>query len=495
MKQLLILLAALVAAGCEAPKTAPTVGRYWARLQGAGTAEAGTAWFEYQAATETSWTTTPARAVSSGANLSALVEWISGLKPGTEYRQRLCRTEGGGAAECGLPTSFTTAAPTTLPWVIVDPEVTRHLKLTTGERFIVWGNNYVAPTGAPEPNLLVEDHFYDEAGFALIDADLERLTNLAPPDGLSNTIRMHLQLHAFLHDAVTPNREALARYARVVELAEDHGLYVMVTGLNYFYPADNPRWIAEQTDEGEHWDTQALWWNAMATALRYSPGAFSYDLMNEPYVSGGGIEPDGLARYTTVPANQYCDYGADEARGIHGTCFGQYVTAAPLGSRTAGEAAAQWVGRMVEAIRAAEHDSEVPHHLVTVGVGAFGMSNPFNSSTLVHEHQDFLSPHLYPEGEGAQDTIDLAAAIAALTTKPIIAGETFTFGPVERLIANTCNDGSVQGWIGQYDGRRLGDSCPPGRNVFGCALYDAWSDAQAKFGPAMRAGGCPPSIP
>lgn len=157
--------------------------------------------------------------------------------------------------------------------------------------------------------------------------------------------------------------------------------------------------------------------------------------------------------------------------------------------------AGQWVSMMAQAIRAAESDTQVPRHLITVGVGAFGMNNPFNSSPLAHQDQDFLSPHLYPDGEGAQAAIDLAAAIDAVTTKPIIAGETFTFGDVRRLIANTCHAGTVQGWIGQYDGRRLGDACPPGVNVFGCALFDAWYQVQADYGPAFRAGECPPEFP
>jgi hypothetical protein len=73
--------------------------------------------------------------------------------------------------------------------------------------------------------------------------------------------------------------------------------------------------------------------------------------------------------------------------------------------------------------------------------------------------------------------------------------ETFTFGPADRLISRTCDAGTVQGWFGQYDGRRLGDPCPPPANVIGCALFDAWYQIQANYGSAMRAGQCPPLLP
>lgn len=492
-------LVALLLAGCDTPARPAVSGRYWAHLWGHGAAPAdGLAWFEYKPRTAGSWAereASPARAIEAGEHLDAFDDWVSGLRPGTDYDYRLCRQEGTHVPDCGEVRSFATAAGSGLAWVVVDPQSPRHLKLQTGERFSPWGNNYVFVTGTGQANALVEHQMTSDEGMALIDADLQRLANLAPPDGASNVIRMHLQLHTFLRDAATPDREALAHYSQVIEHAEDHGLRVMVTGLNYFFPADNPPWVAAQTDEAAHWATQAVWWNAMAQAVRHSPGVFSFDLMNEPYPTGGQVGADGLARYSTVAPDAYCSYGEDPAHGVHGTCFGQYVTASP-GTRPAADVAAAWTQQLVQAIRTAEAKApEVPRHLVTIGVGAFGLNNSFNSSTRVHEHLDFLSPHLYPEGDGAQTTIDLAAGIAALTTKPIIAGETFTFGPVDRLIANTCNAGTVQGWIGQYDGRVLGDVCPPSGSWLGCALYDAWYQLQSDWGPTMRAGSCPPAIP
>jgi hypothetical protein len=471
---------------CDRPPPNAEAGRYWARIGGYGSAvENGTAWFEYRPSTITSWgfvPRTPVRPVVAGEDLSLADEWLYGLEPGTVYEYRMCHADFAGTTTCDETSpaySFTTRAPSGLPWIELDPTNSRHLRLETGERFTAWGNNYVAPNHTGLPNQLFEDQMYSETGQAFILADLARLRNLGPPTGRSNVIRIHLQFEGFLLDPVTPNREALARLARLVELAEDQELRVMITGLNYFFPADNPAWVALQT-EAERWASQALWWNQVASAIAKSPGVFAFDLMNEPYAQGGGVLADGRSRFTTVAPDAYCDYGEDASQGRHGTCFGQYVTATP-GTRTASEIMAEWTRRMVQAIT-----FDRP-----VGAGAFGMSNPINSSPAVHQHLDFLSPHLYPDRNNGQDAIDLAAAIAAISTQPIIAGETFPFGPVDRLISQTCNAGTVQGWFGQYDGRTLGEPCGAGV----CWLFDVWYALQRDWSTVMLAGGCPAPIP
>ena len=477
------------------PIVASDVGRYWARVSTRGsTADAALRlWFELKQAAQ-SWQAaarTPERQVEAGAADSSLEEWLIGLMPATTHDVRACYRDDTGAAACSSPQTFATKTPTTLQWIVVDPVDGKQLAFESGGRFVVWGSNYVGPTGGAV-HLQFEDAMYDDMGLALIEADLDRLANIAPPDGVLNALRMHLQLHTFLIDATTPKRSALAHFARLIERVEDRGLYVMVTGLNYFYPADNPVWIAQQT-EAEHWNTQAIWWNAMAATLRHSPGVFAYDLMNEPYSSGGSVA-DGFSRWTTVAHNEYCDYGSNPDAGIHGTCFGQYVSNG-LSGRTPDEIAAAWTRKMKDAIRFTEFAPNDTRHLVTVGVGAFGLNNSFHRSPGVRQELEFLSPHLYPEGADKGDAqINLAAELAK-SGKPVVAGETFTFGPVDRLISRTCNAGTVQGWFGQYDGRRLGDPCPAGVNPFGCALFDAWYQIQASYGPTIRSGQCPPLLP
>jgi Cellulase (glycosyl hydrolase family 5) len=488
-----------VVAGQDTPAvSAPVdVGRYSAHVFGRGTAGSPVAlWFEYKPDSVPSWIfvpRTPERSVAAGRDLSTVDEWLYGLTAGTGYSYRVCTRDAGGTVACDAPTAFATRARSPLGWITVDPASPRHLILPDGTRWVPWGNNYVGVTGARPNQRLVEDQMYDACGMARIDADLARLARIAPPGGTTNSVRMHLQLHSFLRDPTTPDPEALARLSRVIELAEDRGLRVLVTGLNDFYPGDNPAWVGQQTDEATHWATQALWWSSMAFALHDSPGVFGYDLMNEPYV-GGNVVHDGAVWWTNVAPTAYCSYGEDPARGSHGTCFGQFVTPDP-GTRPAAAVATAWTQQMVHAIRFLGPFANDQRHLVTIGVGAFGLANVFHSTPGVHAQLDFLEPHLYPDTNNGQDAIALAASLAQLTTKPIIAGETFTFGPVRTLITTTCAAGTVHGWIGQYDGRQLGDRCPDGVNPFGCALYDAWYTAQRDFGPTMQAGGCPPIEP
>jgi hypothetical protein len=482
----------------NAVPAAPVAGRYWAHVFAHGTAIAPvTLWFEYKPDSVPTWVfvpKTPERAIAAGTDLAAVDAWLYGLTAGTGYSVRACTRDAAARVTCdSAPATFATRAPAPLGWISVDPANPRHLMLPGGARWVPWGNNYVGVTGGAANHRLVEDQMYDAAGLARIDADLARLADIAPPGGATRTIRMHVQLARFLRDPATPDAEALARYAHVIEMAEDRGLRVMVTGLGDFYPGNNPAWVGQQTDEATHWASQALWWTSMAFALHDSPGVFAYDLMNEPYVGGNVIHPDGVW-WTNVAPTGFCSYGEDAAHGIHGTCFGQFVTPNP-GTRAAASVAAAWTQQMVHAIRYIGPFTNDPRHLVTIGVGAFGLSNVFHSSTAVHAQLDFLEPHLYPDTKQGQDAIDLAAALARLSPKPIIAGETFTVGPVRHLISVTCNAGTVHGWIGQYDGRRLGDPCPDGVNPFGCALYDAWYTVMRDFGPTIRAGSCPPVEP
>ena len=486
------------AADAAALPRAPETGRYWAHVFGHGAAAGPVAlWFEYKPDSVPTWVfvpRTPEQAIAAGRDLATVDAWLDGLNAGICYSVRQCTRDAAGNVACDpVAMPFSTRAPTPLMWVSVDPTSPRHLMTANRARWVPWGTNFVGVTGSAVNHRLVEDQMYDAAGLARIDADLARLANLAPPGGASTAIRMHVQLSRFLRDPTTPDHEALARFAHVIELAEDRGLHVMVTGLNDFYPGDNPAWVGQQTDEATHWATQSIWWSYMAFALHDSPGVFAYDLMNEPYVGGNVIHPDGVW-WTNVAPTGFCSYGEDTARGVHGTCFGQFVTPNP-GTRPAATVAADWARRMVHAIRFIGPFTNDPRHLVTIGVGAFGMNNVFHSSTEVHAQLDFLEPHLYPDGNNGQDAIDLAAALAQLTTKPIIAGETFSIGPVRHLISTACNAGTVQGWIGQYDGRRLGDACPPEENPIGCALFDAMYAVLRDFGPTMRAGGCTPVEP
>ena len=138
----------------------------------------------------------------------------------------------------------------------------------------------------------------------------------------------------------------------------------------------------------------ALWWRSMAYALRASPGVFAYDLINEPYASTLNRVIDGRVHWTNVPPDSYCDYGHWPEYGINGTCFGQHIMADGTG-RDPAEIATAWTRRMRQAIRYIGWFHNDSRHLITIGVGAFGLANVFHGAPGVRAELDFISPHLY----------------------------------------------------------------------------------------------------
>jgi hypothetical protein len=462
----LVMLCAIAAGADSCERTPPQVetGRYWARLTGYGIPSVPvTVWFEYRKPSNpTGWgfvPKTPERQVSSNADLSTHVEWLYGLEPGTTYEFRLCGRLDDGTTACDTTApafSFTTQPSSGLAFVEIAPNDPKRLALEDGSPFVPWGNNYVKVQEAGA-NALVGEVMYDAQGLAMIRRDFERLSNSAPPDGVLNVVRMHLEFKDFLVDASSLNREALARFARVIEIAEDEGLRVMVTGLGYLYPAENPLWMAQQ-NEAEHWAAQALWWNGVASALNHSPGVFAYDLINEPYVGGAPRIHDGLVHWTGVAPDEYCAYGENPDLGIHGSCFGQFLTPDTAG-RTNHEIATAWTEQMRHAIRYSGWFENDSRHLITIGSVPSWLGAPFNDNPGVAAALDFMSPHLYAEDDDQGDSvIALAASLSVLSGKPVIAGEMFPFTGIEdvqRIIANTCNANTAQGWIGQHDARTL----------------------------------------
>lgn len=472
------------------------VGRYWAFLDSRFETDApGEYWFEARESSSASWDaglTTPR--LSLGANESIPRAWVYGLKPGTAYQYRACHLGDGGTPRCteGARRTLTTRAATSMRWIVRDPTHARRLAYEDGGAFNPFGNNLVNIGGGGRYDL-IEDTMYSDAGMQRIASNFLRHKFAVPDAGALNTIRIHLQFAHFIVDGGAPHREAFARMAQVVELAEDRGLYLMLTGLNYFYPGDNPAWVYQQA-EAQHWATQALWWRNMATALAHSPSPFLFDLMNEPVVPGNWVM-GGEYWYMNINPRTYCSYGADPDAGIHGTCFPQFITSEP-GTRTRSAIAAAWVALMRQAIRGDGGVVVDARHLITAGAADTKMTDPFQAAS-VYASLDVISPHLYPTAaDGGQETIDFVAAQSALSGKPIVVGETFSLpGNPSRMVTKTCRAGTAIGWIGQQlGGDDFGGSCTlPG--PWFCAFWDLWYTQQRALGDYVLAGQCPPDVP
>ncbi|HEY6557037.1 MAG TPA: hypothetical protein VI072_07175, partial [Polyangiaceae bacterium] len=165
------------------------VGRYWAHLNGVIQTyeQPATYWYEVKESALSDWTwvhRTPRRRFAANSQPTQIRDWVTGLKPGTAYAYRLCGNADGAAVSCsdssGTLHTFTTKAPTTMKWVIVDPSSPKHLALEGGGRFIPWGNNWDKMHPSRGGYDLLEDRMYTEAGMQEIDVELDKLAASSP---------------------------------------------------------------------------------------------------------------------------------------------------------------------------------------------------------------------------------------------------------------------------------------------------------------------------
>ena len=225
--------------------------------------------------------------------------------------------------------AFTRAEP--LDHIRVSDDRTHFVRGESAERFIVWGVNY----DHDHAGRLLDEYWIDE--WPTVVEDFGEIKALG-----ANCVRIHLQLGMFLDAPDTPNGAALAQLAKLVQLAEDEGLYLDVTGLACYHKQNIPAWY-DKLSEQDRWKAQAVFWEAVARTCQDSPAIFCYDLMNEPILPGKEPESDWLA-------------------GELGGKFFVQRLALELKDRTREQVAEAWVNTMVDAIR--KHD---PRHMITVG--------------------------------------------------------------------------------------------------------------------------------
>lgn len=260
-----------------------------------------------------------------------------------------------------------------------------------GQRFIVWGVNY----DHDAPGRLLDEYW--EQDWPKVVEDFKKIKSLG-----ANLVRVHLQFGKFMDAPDRANAQALEQLGKLIELSEQMGLYLDITGLACYHKQNIPDWYDELSEEAR-WESQAVFWKAIAKRCKTSNAVFCYDLMNEPIVSGQKVEKEWL---TGELAGKY---------------FTQRISLDSRG-RTSREIAAAWVAKLCEAIR-----SEDQGHLITVGVipwvFVFGGGEPLFYSPEVGQPLDFASVHFYPEA-GKVD-----AALKALKKydvgKPLVIEEMF----------------------------------------------------------------------
>ena len=292
--------------------------------------------------------------------------------------------------------------------------------------FTPWGFNY----DHDENGRLLEDYWKEE--WQKVREDFQEMKDLG-----ANVVRIHLQFGKFMREDGEPNASELDKLVDLIELAEQTGLYLDITGLGCYHKKDVPAWYNEFSEK-DRWDMQARFWEAIAKTCARSPAVFCYDLMNEPVLPGAD---------------------KTETEWLLGEFGGKYFVqriSLDLAGRSRQQVAKQWVDHLVAAIR--KHDRR---HLITVGVipwvHVWPNAKPLFYSAEVAENLDFASVHFYPKS-GEIDKA-LAALKAYNIGKPVVIEEMFPLKcsgqSLREFILSSRDD--AHGWISFYWGKKIGE--------------------------------------
>jgi hypothetical protein len=287
----------------------------------------------------------------------------------------------------------------------------------------LWGVNY----DHDGPGRLIEDYWHDE--WPAVVEDFGEIKTLG-----ANCVRIHLQLGRFMKAPDEPNIENLAQLAKLVALAEESSLYLILTGLGCYHKADVPGWY-DALAEADRWRVQANFWRAVAGVCKGSPAVFGYDLMNEPILPGEKVETEWLAG----------EFGDKH--------FVQRI-ALDLAGRTREQVAKEWIALLAGAVREVDD-----RHMITLGVipwaHVFPGAKPLFYSLEVGAPLDFVSVHFYPKAGEVDEA--LAALHVYEVGKPLVVEEMFPLAcSGEELLEFV--DGSkaiADGWISFYWGRTV----------------------------------------
>jgi Cellulase (glycosyl hydrolase family 5) len=260
--------------------------------------------------------------------------------------------------------------------------------------------------------------------------------------------------------------KALKQLNRLLKLAEQNGLYLDITGLACYRPADSPAWY-DALGETSRWTAQANFWSAVAETCKDSPAVFCYDLINEPLMPGGERKA-GQWR----SGNLFGEFD-----------FMQYIALDPAGRRSE-DIAKAWIAQMTEAIR--KHDQSA---LITVGLLPVPPEWTNFSGFLreaVAPKLDFLSVHIYPDSKKPGEAMGCLSLYAV--GKPVVIEETFPLSCSAAELESFLRASRQYacGWIGHYDGQSLAELDAlqkAGKLSLPQSVYQAWLQLFVRLKP------------
>jgi hypothetical protein len=337
--------------------------------------------------------------------------------------------------------------------IVVSPDGKGFNTAPSRRRFVPWGVNY------GNNGRLLED-FWDK-DWDTLASDFRKLSEMG-----ANVVRVHLQFGKFMTAQDQANPKALKQLTRLLKLAKKNGLYLDITGLACYRPADTPAWY-DALAEKPRWTAQANFWSAVAETCKDSRAVFCYDLINEP-ISPGDNRKAGQWR--------------------SGNLFGEYDFLQFIALESAGrkreDIAKAWIERMTEAIR--KHDRSA---LITVGLLPWSRQWKHLSGFLpeaVAPKLDFLSVHIYPDTTKPGEELECLRQFAV--GKPVVIEETFplTCSAAELEAFLRASRPYACGWLGHYEGHSLADFDAlqkAGKLTVPQSIYQAWLQLFVRLKP------------
>lgn len=326
--------------------------------------------------------------------------------------------------------------------VVLNPVGKGFVLHPSGDRYIPWGHNYasvdILKRLAENPERVARE-------FAEMKA-------------VGTTVaRIHPEMPRILSGPDQADPHALTELRKLLSIAEEAGIHLMITGLACYTITDRMEWY-DSLEEQERWEVQAFFWETIARICADSPAVFAYDLVNEPGAVGKRADGWYMGRMGDV---EFC----------------QWLSLDP-GKRSKDDIFRAWTQRMVTAIR--KHDKT---HLITMGMFPFP-----GIYKVAAEQLDFVSPHLYPKtGRVAQEITLLKKFDWGLS---IVIGETFPLScgvDDERDFLLKSRE-FAHGWIGHWPDEspaELSALKKSGKATIQNAVWLAWVELFKEIGPQM----------
>lgn len=216
------------------------------------------------------------------------------------------------------------------------------------------------------------------------------------------TVRILLELPQVMLGPSKTNKETLRALGRLLRLAEEKNLYLLVTG-NIVWRATSQRDWYDTLGERARWRIQEKFWRAVARVGRPYNSVLAYQLISEPLAMDDPTQNWYIAEFGGYYFLQVI------ARNMHG--------------REESDVAVAWTKQMVQAVR-----DEDRRHLTTIGL-LHDIGQSFDAHRIARQ-VDFIGTHIYPVEGHLQDSLDEVRYFAA-ARGPLLMDETFAlFCPI-----------------------------------------------------------------